>query len=45
MKPENIVMDEEGNVCLTDFGISRYADEDTGDVVGTVAYLSPETWL
>lgn len=27
MKPENILLDEKGNACLADFGISKVLDE------------------
>ena len=37
-------MDSDGYISLTDFGISRYSLDQTKEVVGTVGYLSPETW-
>lgn len=46
IKPQNILMDTEGNVKITDFGIamalSATAHTKTNSVIGTVHYLSPE---
>ncbi|MGG0668971.1 Stk1 family PASTA domain-containing Ser/Thr kinase [Lederbergia citrisecunda] len=46
IKPQNILMDSEGNVKITDFGIamalSATAHTKTNSVIGTVHYLSPE---
>lgn len=46
IKPQNILMDAEGNVKITDFGIamalSATAHTKTNSVIGTVHYLSPE---
>lgn len=46
IKPSNLLVDFEGKVWLTDFGLARCADESTltrtGDVVGTYRYMSPE---
>jgi serine/threonine-protein kinase len=47
IKPENILLDEQGNAYLTDFGIAKRLDvkrklTDSGVLVGTVAYASPE---
>ncbi|WP_040228045.1 Stk1 family PASTA domain-containing Ser/Thr kinase [Bhargavaea cecembensis] len=46
IKPQNILMDLDGNVKLTDFGIamalSATALTRTNSVMGTVHYLSPE---
>lgn len=46
IKPQNILMDEAGNVKITDFGIamalSATSFTKTNSVLGTVHYLSPE---
>ena len=46
IKPQNILMDHDGNVKITDFGIamalSATAHTKTNSVFGTVHYLSPE---
>ena len=46
IKPQNILMDAEGNVKITDFGIATTLNAtsytQTNSVMGTVHYLSPE---
>ena len=46
IKPGNMLITPEGRVKITDFGIARIADQvpltATGQVMGTVQYLSPE---
>ena len=45
VKPANVLFDADGSVRLTDFGIAKLLGDDvtrTGDILGTVAYLSPE---
>ena len=46
IKPANILIDEEGNAVVTDFGIAKAAERPsqtlTGALVGTPAYMSPE---
>ena len=50
IKPANVMIDSQGRVKLTDFGVARVTDTDrtisdktqAGAVVGTPAYMSPE---
>lgn len=44
IKPANIMINQDGRVMLTDFGIARFAAHVThvGSLRGTPAYLSPE---
>jgi uncharacterized protein YjdB len=46
IKPANILIDEDGNAVVTDFGIAKAAEgpthTHTGFMVGTPAYMSPE---
>ena len=46
IKPGNLLMTPDGRIKITDFGIARIADQvpltATGQVMGTVQYLSPE---
>ena len=47
LKPENVFLSDDGTVKLGDFGLARAISQhtQTGSVVGTVAYLSPELVL
>jgi len=49
IKPSNILVDEHGEVLLTDFGIAKLIEDSsstqltaTGSVLGTPAYMAPE---
>lgn len=46
VKPSNLLLDEKGKVWITDFGLARIQSDgaltQSGDVVGTMRYMSPE---
>lgn len=44
LKPDNILLDEDGNAYLSDFGIARRTGHDPTEenVSGTLAYMAPE---
>lgn len=47
IKPANLMLDDKGQVWITDFGLVKLHDEEaitkTGDVIGTPQYLAPES--
>jgi serine/threonine protein kinase/Tfp pilus assembly protein PilF len=53
LKPGNILVDEAGQPKILDFGVARVTDSDTratrqtdvGQLIGTLAYMSPEQML
>jgi beta-lactam-binding protein with PASTA domain/predicted Ser/Thr protein kinase len=45
LKPHNVIIDDQDNAKVTDFGIARAGASDmteTGSIMGTAQYLSPE---
>lgn len=48
IKPSNLLIDEDGVVCVADFGLARAIDpggaSQTSGVAGTLRYMAPEQW-
>ncbi|HEV3165887.1 MAG TPA: serine/threonine-protein kinase [Isosphaeraceae bacterium] len=46
IKPSNLLLDTQGTLWISDFGLAKADDSDdlthTGDLVGTVRYMAPE---
>ncbi|KAF3061895.1 Serine/threonine-protein kinase psk1 [Daldinia childiae] len=47
LKPENCLLDAQGHLLLTDFGLSKVAvdDDSCKSILGTVEYMAPEVVL
>jgi serine/threonine protein kinase len=45
LKPENLLLDERGDIRITDFGFAKEIDRRTFTLCGTPDYLAPEIIL
>jgi tRNA A-37 threonylcarbamoyl transferase component Bud32 len=43
LSPDNLILDQQGNICLVDFGAANeYIEQATGTFVGKQCYMAPE---
>ncbi len=42
IKPDNLMVDQHGHVKIADLGLAQHSDAETGKIVGTPHFMSPE---
>jgi len=45
LKPENLMIDDQGYLKFIDFGYSKIVEDKTFTICGTPAYMAPEILL
>ena len=45
LKPQNVIINSDGHIKLTDFGLSKinFIQDQTNTIWGTIKYMAPET--